>query len=143
MSNGLSMEKFADHIIAVAQQNNKEITNLKLQKVMYFTLKYSIENKLLTNEQLSELYNEPFLVWAYGPVVKSQYDRFKRFGSSPILGVFSTESILDILNINILQNLIRSASDLVTESHKVLFWRQNEDKIVGFRSNKSYKLGDI
>ena len=143
MSNGLSMEKFADHIIAVAQQNNKEITNLKLQKVMYFTLKYSIENKLLTNEQLSELYNEPFLVWAYGPVVKSQYDRFKRFSSSPILGVFSTESLLDILNINILQNLIRSASDLVTESRKVLFWRQNEDKIVGFRSNISYKLGDI
>ncbi|HEM3968567.1 TPA: hypothetical protein U1V46_000168 [Streptococcus suis] len=143
MSTSLSMEKFSDHIIAVAQQNNREITNLKLQKVMYFTLKYAIENEIFTDKQLKELYNEPFLVWAYGPVVKSQYDRFKRFGSAPILGVFKSEDTLNNLNSNILQNLLRTASELVSESHKVLFWKQNKNKIIGFRSDVAYTLGDI
>ena len=75
----MSMEKFADHVIAVAQKNNMNITNLQLQKVMYFVLKEAKEKGTLTEKQLEELYDEKFQVWAYGPVVRGQYNRFRNF----------------------------------------------------------------
>lgn len=35
----MSMEKFANHIIAVANEKQLPITNLQLQKIMYFVLR--------------------------------------------------------------------------------------------------------
>lgn len=35
------MNLLADHILSVAQKNQKSLNNLKLQKVMYFVLKES------------------------------------------------------------------------------------------------------
>ena len=35
----MNMEKFANHIIAVAKENKLPITNLQLQKIMYFAFK--------------------------------------------------------------------------------------------------------
>jgi uncharacterized phage-associated protein len=139
----MTMEKLADHIISVAQDNKKSISNLQLQKIMYFAIKKAKEEKLLNKEELKALYDEPFLVWAYGPVVKSQYERFKGFGSSPILGVFQKSPNLEKIN-NVIQDYLTwTVSNLIKESHKVRFWKENEDKIVGFRSNVEYKLGDI
>ena len=43
----LNMNKFADHIIAVAKENKLPITNLQLQKIMYFTLKLAKEDNIL------------------------------------------------------------------------------------------------
>ncbi|EMF48566.1 Panacea domain-containing protein [Streptococcus parauberis] len=139
----MSMELLANHIIAVAQEQNKEITNLQLQKIMYFALKYAIENDVFSEEELQELYDEPFLVWAYGPVVKSQYERFKRFGSAPILGTYHISDNLAGLNSQINARLKESASKLVKESHKVSFWKEHENDIDGFRSDIEYSLGDI
>ena len=139
----MSMEKLADHIIAVAQKKEISISNLQLQKVMYFTIKEAKEQGLMPIDELKELYNESFLVWAYGPVVKSQYERFKGFGSSPIIGVFQTFPKLEAINNTIEKYLRRSVSSLIRESHEVPFWKDNKDKIVGFRSDLEYKLGDI
>lgn len=41
----MTMQKFADHIITIANDENIIVTNLHLQKVMYFTLKKGIEQK--------------------------------------------------------------------------------------------------
>lgn len=41
------MKLLADHILSVAQKNNKSINNLKLQKVMYFVLKESRDKNIL------------------------------------------------------------------------------------------------
>lgn len=137
------MEKLADHIISVAQENKKNISNLQLQKIMYFVIKKAKEEKLLDMEELKALYDEPFLVWAYGPAVKSQYERFKGFGSSPIIGRFKKSPNLEKIDNVIKQYLTWTLFSLVEESHKVRFWKENKDKIVGFRSNIEYKLKDI
>ena len=139
----MSMKMLADHIIAVAQENKTSISNLQLQKIMYFVMKDAKEKELMSMDELSELYDEPFLVWAYGPVVKSQYDRFKRFGSSPIIGLFQPSDDLKKINSTIKEYLSESVSSLVRKSHQVPFWKENEDKIVGFRSDIEYNLGDI
>lgn len=139
----MTMEDFANHIIAVAQDNHTSISNLQLQKVMYFVLKEAIKKDLFTKEELEDIYNEPFLVWAYGPVVESQYNRFKGFGSSPIIGSFEQNSEFSLLNTAILKYLKMNIFDLVDQSHEVIFWKKNKDRISGFRSYISYKLGDL
>lgn len=139
----MSMEKFANHVIAVAQENNTSITNLQLQKVMYFVLKKAKENEILTTEQLEEIYDEPFQVWAYGPVVRGQYNRFREFSSAPIIGEFEKTDEYNILNDYINNYINKNVFDLVDSSHEIPFWKNNADRIVGFTSNVSYSLGDI
>lgn len=139
----MSMEKFANHVIAVAQEKNMSITNLQLQKVMYFVLKKAKDNNILTIEQLEEIYDEPFQVWAYGPVVRGQYNRFREFSSAPIIGEFDKTYKYNILNDLINDYIGRNVFDLVDLSHENSFWKNNADKIVGFTSNVSYSLEDI
>lgn len=35
----MNMRNFANHILAIAYENNLSVSNLKLQQVMYFALK--------------------------------------------------------------------------------------------------------
>lgn len=35
----MNMRNFANHILAIAYENNLSVSNLKLQQVMYFVLK--------------------------------------------------------------------------------------------------------
>ncbi|KRO21882.1 hypothetical protein IV63_GL000141 [Companilactobacillus crustorum] len=46
----MSMNEFAHHIIAVANDNNLSITNLQLQKVMYFSLKEAMKENILNHK---------------------------------------------------------------------------------------------
>jgi len=55
-----------------------EISNLKLQKLMYYAQGFSLA---LRGEPL---FLEPIEAWMHGPVVSSLYHRFKDFGSNPI-----------------------------------------------------------
>ena len=43
--NIMNMETLANHIIAIAQQNEKSINKYKLEKIMYFVLKTANEKK--------------------------------------------------------------------------------------------------
>lgn len=38
----MNMQKLTNHIIAVANENHRTITNIQLQKILYFTLRYSV-----------------------------------------------------------------------------------------------------
>lgn len=79
----MGMHNLANHIIAVANKNHRTINNIQLQKILYFTLRYSIP--LIGLENAKEIYDEPFLVWHYGPILKSEYDRFYTYGTNPII----------------------------------------------------------
>lgn len=85
VGNIMNMETLANHIIAVAQKNEKSIDRYKLQKVMYFVLKTAKENELLTQKELEDVYNEPFLLYLYGPSLISQLERFEVFRGAPII----------------------------------------------------------
>lgn len=139
----MSMERFADHVIAVAQENDMAITNLQLQKVMYFVLKDAKNDKVLNDFQLEEIYDEPFQVWAYGPVVRGQYKRFREFSSAPIIGEFCQSCDYNKLNKLIRKYISKNVFDLVDLSHEVPFWKKYKDRIVGFTSNVNYGLEDI
>ena len=75
MNNNLVAMDFANYLIWSAKEKfNKGITNLQLQKFLYFAyVKYLIRN----NEKL---FNDPIEKWQYGPVVPSVYHSFKDYG---------------------------------------------------------------
>ena len=134
----MGMKQFADHILAVARENQIEVTNLSLQKIMYFVIRNS--TGVIDMEVQNEIYNEPFLVWRYGPVVKSQYERFSMFGSDPIKGDFERERNYNLLNNLILIFLNTNVFRMVNASHTHPFWKANEGRIQFGRSNIEYPL---
>lgn len=137
------MDNLAKHIIAVLHNNKQIITNLQLQEIMYFTLKFAIQNHLFTQQQIQKMYDEPFLAWRYGPVVKSVYKLYKIYESDPITKNYPETPKLKALNNKIIQLSNVDTFILMNKSHSEHFWQANEDKIVGWRSNVAYSLVDV
>lgn len=140
----MNMETLANHIIAVAQKNEKSIDRYKLQKVMYFVLKTAKEKELLTQKELEDVYNEPFLLYLYGPSLISQLERFEVFRGAPIIGSgFDINPELNKLNPIILKYLEKPLIDLVMESRETPFWKNNYKYVTCFKSNIPYQLKDL
>ena len=101
--------------------NRRTISNLKLQKLMYFVEIYYLSK----NEKEKELFNSSWSAWDYGPVNKELYNYFKKFGSLDI--TLSDEEIKrgndicseDKVYIDEVYKLVGSLSafDLVTLTH--------------------------
>ncbi len=75
----------ANEFLDLAEQEGKEITNLKLVKLMYIAQGLSLA-----------FYNEPLFysdieAWRYGPVIPEIYHEFKHFKDMPI-----TEKSVDL-----------------------------------------------
>ncbi len=59
-------------------EDSEFITNLKLQKLLYYAQGYYLAKKG------RNLFDEDFLAWEHGPVIRKVYDKFKKFGSNGI-----------------------------------------------------------
>ena len=122
----MNMHNLTNHIIAVANENHRTITNIQLQKVLYFTLRYSVP--LIGLENAKEIYDEPFLVWQYGPILKSQYNKFYTYGTSPIIEDLPQSEDYKRLNNLIIRLLDMDVFKLINASKTHNFWKQNENK---------------
>lgn len=68
----------ANYIVKLDNKNNLPITNLQLQKVLFFLQGYSL------SKQQTELIAGNFTKWKYGPVEKDVYGAFKLNRAFPI-----------------------------------------------------------
>lgn len=59
-------------------EDSEFMTNLKLQKLLYYAQGCYLAQKG------ESLIKEDFLAWEHGPVVRTIYDRFRKFGSNGI-----------------------------------------------------------
>lgn len=75
----------ANFLVFLSNKENKDITNLKLQKILFF-----VNAKYLLDNNGKPLMNEEFQRWIYGPVMYSVYENFRYFGSDPILQLIGT-----------------------------------------------------
>lgn len=73
-------EDQAAFLIAYSAKQSCPISNLKLQKLLYFAQCYALisENR--------KLFEEPIEAWAFGPVVSDVYILYKQYGGANILG---------------------------------------------------------
>ena len=78
----------ANYIIEKSVENQNPVSNLKLQKLLY----YSQAAKLVEGNGES-LFGENISAWRYGPVVESTYHRFKTNVNSPIFEKSTNDSL--------------------------------------------------
>lgn len=124
--------------IVIQYSNNKRysISNLKLQKILYFI------QAIFLNEYNRACFKEEIEAWTFGPVVPSVYQKYKIFGANSIpeyackddsfVGLFSYNNSNNRLAISPNDNDIicdivdslsgYSASDLVEITHKQSPW---------------------
>ena len=65
----------ARYIINYSNENNMGITNLKLQKILYY-----IQASFLVNKEKDICFEEDIVNWEYGPVVAEVYSEFRSYG---------------------------------------------------------------
>lgn len=109
--------KVAEHIIYEAQKRKKPVTNIKLQKLLYFTqgvylAKY---NKLAFEDNI--------IAWKYGPVIKDIYYKYSLYGAEPIIVVEEYDSKISLMLINAINIVLESfldvnQTDLIEETIK-------------------------
>ena len=71
-------ERVADYIIRSAHESGELITNLKLQKLVYYAQAWHLA---LFDEPL---FDDPIEAWVHGPVVSSLYSKFRDYRWEPI-----------------------------------------------------------
>ncbi len=143
-----NMMRLSRHIIAVTSQNFNWITNLQLQKILYFVLVEGFRRGILDRQRLETIYDQPFEAWLYGPVAPSVYNEFKHNGANQIIENFETDPEFD--DIHHLNELIEQLSkddvfSLVEESHEHDVWKKNKTVIERKKAYTDihYKINDL
>ncbi len=144
--------RLANNILWLGKEHNRSISNLQLQKFLYFAHGYYIAK---TDKPLCE---EPFQPWRYGPVLGSVYHCCKEYGSGPVKSYcaefdpISKDFISFRVNIfkdTVLQDVLsevwdiysdKDALDLVELSHKEGgAWHEAREKNLLYIDNESIK----
>ena len=68
----------ADYFVRLANETGDYISNLKLQKLVYYAQAWYLA---ISDEALFE---EDFEAWVHGPVIPELYQEYKSFGWRPI-----------------------------------------------------------
>lgn len=133
MQNVLDISKY---VIFKYWKAGKTITNLKLQKILYYIQGYALKR---CNETA---YSEAIYRWPYGPVVPESYFEYSRFRSRPIEEPSDTEMELvlkklkrDRAMVSIIDEVVEksfpfSAGELVEKTHEELPWRSTGDSMI-------------
>lgn len=78
-SNIKSYTPVAEYFIALSNETGNLISNLKLQKLVYYAQAWHLANFGM------ELFKEDFQAWVHGPAIPSLYGEYKSFGWKPII----------------------------------------------------------
>jgi len=107
-----------------ATRDGDLITNLKLQKLLYYAQAWYLVNSR------RRLYEDKIEAWEFGPVIRSLYSKWKRHGNSPIPYklIGNEESPFGASQISFLKEFYSifsniSATNLVNMSHNETPWK--------------------
>lgn len=123
----IPVDDIAKYILSFAQYTGDVITNLKLQKLLYYAQAW-----FLVNNEGRRLFPEEIEAWQYGPVIPSIYQKYKDFGRTPIEVDYDYEKDFGYLPENVRQYLSEfcekffslSAAELVGMTHQERPWRE-------------------
>jgi uncharacterized phage-associated protein len=69
----------AKYILAVAYENGDVVTNLKLQKLLYYAQAW-----YMVKHGGKKLFSDDIEAWKFGPVIRDVYDLYKSYSRNPI-----------------------------------------------------------
>ena len=130
----------AEYIINYAIKNGYAISNLKLQKILYF-----VQAQFLFSLNVP-CFSAPIEAWEYGPVVKIIYHKYKRYGSSNIYTEFDndflyiTETDKKLINLVVDNCAFLTAMQLVEITHQQKPWKDayNNNGLITNKSIQEY-----
>lgn len=139
------------YIINYSNREDYGVSNLKLQKLLYFIQVYFLMN----SENHEPCFSEKIEAWDFGPVVPVAYHEYKQYGSTDIppvesyidfdvddpwsasMAEYNEDCILDedkgLINAVITKLADFSATDLVTITHNQAPWK---DAYVQYENNE-------
>lgn len=108
----ISALNVTNNILKRAFREEKDISPMKLQKILYIVYKeyYKRTGRLLFGEQIE--------AWKYGPVVRSVYDEFKEYGSNAIKRYYVDETGTAFEANEEASQQLKSVLDTVWEKYK-------------------------
>lgn len=131
-----SVSDVARYIINKCNDYDISISNLKLQKLLYFAQGFSLA---LLNEPLFEEDIEP---WDFGPVVPKVYKEYKMYGANDIPKIvsycdldFNSDTFLD--NIDFDENIFSDVQKVIMDTVVDQFGRYTANKLVTITHNQS------
>ena len=116
----------ASEIIRQYGERHKSITNLKLQKVLYYVQVYSLQN------QGRALFDDDFQAWRHGPVIPEVYDIFRKYVSDDIKEddqtVLGNRIEIDETSKSMIEKIVEKtlpldAWDMVYKTHETRPWK--------------------
>ncbi|WP_147539437.1 Panacea domain-containing protein [Anaerotruncus rubiinfantis] len=144
---GLYMYRAKDiaiYTIHKSVMDETPITNLQLQKILYYIQGYFLKVENIT------AFNEPICNWPYGPVVPEVYFEYNIYGARPIEEDYrqSVETVDSTFNDNLHKSLIdkvvtaclkMSTRNLVEKTHTEDPWRLSKSReTIGVDAIKKY-----
>lgn len=111
----------AEYIISKCYNYQKPVSNLKLQKMLYFLFGYYCK------KYDEYLFEDDFVAWKLGPVILDVYFSFNNNISNPICESFDVDLELSSDRVSFIDKKIeelqvKSTWELVEESHKTTPW---------------------
>lgn len=117
--------KVANRLLEIADCNGDLITNLKLQKLLYYAQAF-----YLVNNKGEKLFDDEIQAWEYGPVVPAVYHEYKKYNSFPINYKHVKDKIFNFskkqeqyLKDFASEYFRYSATELVTKTHTEQPWK--------------------
>ncbi|MCF3941557.1 Panacea domain-containing protein [Oceanobacillus alkalisoli] len=150
--------QIANYIIHLALRGNIDVTNLHLQKILYYL---QAESLYRTGDPL---FGDNIGKWRLGPVVPNVYHEYKEYGSQPIRGiaeeiVFDEETMeVEFIQFNvneisedtkgaieqpIITLLRQNAFDLVDRTHEHNPWSEYRERIENGERGLEYTNEEI
>lgn len=74
----ITCQDVADYFLAFANETGDPITNLKLQKLVYYAQAWHLAN------YSKPLFDDDFEAWVHGPVIRNLYFSYNKYGPSVI-----------------------------------------------------------
>lgn len=119
--------EIAKYIINKCIFCNRPISNLQLQKILYY-----VQGEYIKITGGDVLFNDKIEAWTYGPVVPSVYYEFNGFSSSDINLIYDVKDIelraREIIDPIIEEKSLLSAWKLVENTHNEVPWKISYEK---------------
>ncbi|HEC2159254.1 TPA: DUF4065 domain-containing protein [Staphylococcus delphini] len=137
------MQTLAQHILHRARVIERPVTNIHLQKVIYFTIGFMLQHDRKLARDLFE--QDEMQAWLYGPVVPKIYAQYETYRKRVIADEGERCELLNTNRINkIIDVLIQvDPFKLVRISQQHHFWKQHKREIRIDNHRRVYQFSDI
>lgn len=109
MEKKITYKNVADYFIALSNETQSLITNMKLQKLVYYAQAWNLG---LNGDSL---FDEEFEAWVHGPVLPTLYNEYRKFGWKPILREDLVEGSLEAIKASFSQPINSLLDDVAGE----------------------------